>query len=260
MSLTGIGAIAGVPLALAGAGVGAAGGITVGGSIIGETVAKNKQLQDAAKYLKADHSNSMQLRIIIGRAAKDRKFANEINFPVQDAANMLTMLGHLAKAATTSAALAKAIAAGAARGVATAGLHVAGLAISAVLIPFDLIQLIISSVKIHRKDKSRVVKEIEELADHLEDELLKLLKEKNYQLLEVKIPDDGNQEHSLLIAVNGSSLEEINADPNFSFRNIHANQVVIADCIGREIDPVIVQRVIKYLTWTGNGGKEKKMK
>ena len=252
MSLTGVGAIAGVPLALAGAGVGASGGIIVGGGIIGETIAKNKQLEDATKHLQEDYFHSMKLRILIGRAAKSKQFANEVNLPVQDAASMLTVLGRLAKAATTSVALAKAITAGAARGIATAGLHVAGITISAVLIPVDLIQLISSSVKIHCKSKSQVVEETEKLADLLEDELLNLLKAKNYKLVEVK-----KQGHSLLVALHESSVEVIKEK---TLQNIRANQVVIADCAGPKIDPVTEKMLAKYLTWTGNGGKEKKMK
>ena len=258
MSLTGIGAIAGVPLAMAGAGVGAAGGLTVGGGIIGETVAKTKELEDATKYLQEDYFHSMQLRILITRAAKSPEFAKKLNFQIQDAASMLMVFGRLAKAATASVALAKAIAAGAARGVATAGLHIAGMVISAVLIPIDLTQLILSSVKIHRKQKSQVVKETEELADHLEDELFNLLKEKNYKLFEDTRIDNKKQKHSLLLAVSEVSEKEINS--NVSFENIHKNQVVIADSVGSEIDQELHKKACNYLTWTGNGGNERKMK
>ena len=254
MSLTGIGAIAGIPLALVGAGVGTVGGLTVGGGIIGETVAKNKQLQGASKHLQADYFHSMQLRILIGRAANNEDFADKLNFPIQDAASMLFLLGRFAKFATTSTALAKAIAVGVARGTATAGLHIAGMVISAVLIPVDLVQLILSSVKIHRKNKSEVVINTEKLADDLESELFFLLKDKGYTLVEINRFDSERQGHTLLLAVEGSSAKEISANSNISLEDIHTNHVVIADCIGEEIDPLLYEKLIKK--WTDEGGNE----
>ena len=254
MSLTGIGAIAGIPLALVGAGVGTVGGLTVGGGIIGETIAKNKQLQGASKHLQADYFHSMQLRILIGRAANSEDFADKLNFPIQDAASMLFLLGRFAKFATTSTALAKAIAVGVARGTATAGLHIAGMVISAVLIPVDLVQLILSSVKIHRKDKSEVVINTEKLADDLENELFFLLKDKGYTLVEINRFDNERQGHTLLLAVEGSSAKEVSANSNVSLEDIHANHVVIADCIGEEIEPVLYENLIKK--WTDEGGNQ----
>ena len=89
MFLTAIGAVAGVSLALAGAAVGGVDELVVGGGIIGETISKNKQLQGASKHLQADYFHSMQLRILIGRAANNEDFAKKLTCQVHDAAGML---------------------------------------------------------------------------------------------------------------------------------------------------------------------------
>ena len=88
------------------------------------------------------------------------------------AASTLNVISLFAKLATTPAALAKVIAAGVVRATGTVGLHIAGIVISALLIPVDLIQLIVSSVKLHRRSKSEVVINTEKI------ELWFLLKDK----------------------------------------------------------------------------------
>jgi len=238
LSLTGVGAIVGVPLALSGAAVGGVGGLTVGGGIIGEALAKNKHLTNANLYLQADYFGSMQLRILIGRASKNEKFAKQMDLRVQDAASMLGVIGRIAKFGTTTAALAKAVAAGVGRGVANAGLHIAGMVISALLIPIDIYQMITSSVKIHRKDKSKVVQEVEALANVLEDELLPLLKEKNYKLVEISRVDDERIRHSMLLAIEENIYDDVIANSNKSVIDIEKNHVVIIDEIGDSIDPI----------------------
>ena len=254
MSLTGIGTVAGVPLALAGAAVGGVGGLTVGGGIIGETISKNKQLKDASKHLQADYFHSMQLRILIGRAANSEDFAKKLNCQVHDAASMLFLLGRFAKFATTSTALAKAIAAGVARGTATAGLHIAGMVLSAVLIPVDLYQLIVNSIKIHRKSKSEVVKNTEKLADDLECELWFLLKDKGYTLVELERLDNEEQKHSLLVAVEESSVGEVLVNPYISLEDIYVKQVVIADYVSEEMDSALYEKLLTK--WISHGGIE----
>ena len=52
------------------------------------------------------------------------------------------------------------------------------MVLSALLIPVDLYQLIVNSVKIHQKSKSEVVKNTEKLTDYLQRELWFLLKDK----------------------------------------------------------------------------------
>ena len=171
MSLTGFGAIAELPFAVAGAVVGRVGGLTVSGGIMRETLVKNKQLESASKHLQADYFHSMQLRILIGRVANNANFAKKLNFQVTYAASTLNVISRFAKLRTTSAVLAKVIATVVGRATGMVGLHIAGTVISALLIPVDLIQLIVSSVKLHQRSRSEVVINTEKIADDLENEL-----------------------------------------------------------------------------------------
>ena len=214
MSLTGFGAIAGLPLAVAGAVVGSVGGLTVSGGIMRETLVKNKQLQSASKHLQAHYFHSMQLRILIGRST------------------------------TTSAALAKVTAAGVARATGTVGLHIRGIVISALLIPVDLIQLIVSSVNLDLRSKSEVVINTEKIADDLENELWFLLKDKSYTLAQLERFDDERQKQMLFIAGERNSVEEVSANSNYSLKEVYANQIIIADFIGEEIDPVLCEKLL----------------
>ena len=200
MSLTDIGATAGVPLAVAGAVVGSIGGLTVSGGIVRETLVKNKQLQSASKHFQADYFHSMQLRILIGRAANNQDFAKKLNFQFTNSASTLNVISRFAKLGTTSAALAKAVAAGVARAAGTVGLHIAGIVISGLLIPVDFFQLIINLVKLHRRIKSEVLINTEKIADDLENELWFLLKDKSYTLAKLERYDDEKQKHMLFIA------------------------------------------------------------
>ena len=58
--------------------------------------------------------------------------------------------------------------------------------IAAVLVPIDIAQIVVSSIKIHNKTKSAVVKEMEEQADVLQNELWNILKDKKYAVMKVK--------------------------------------------------------------------------
>ena len=78
--------------------------------------------------------------------------------------------------------VATAISRGVARAVETAGLHIAGLAVAASLIPLDLYQMIVSSIKIHHKKLSEIVQGIFTTADDLETELKLFLITEHYFL------------------------------------------------------------------------------
>ena len=123
-------------------------------------------------------------------------------------------------------------------------------------IPIDLIQLIEISIKLHRKDKSVVVKHIEKLADDLENELWLLLKDRGYTLVKTERCDKENRKHCLLLAVEESSLHEVSEEVNVSLKDIYENHVVIADCTGEEIDPLLYKKLLTK--WTSEGGNEKK--
>lgn len=206
----------------------------MGGGVAVEAIMKNKHLKDANDHLNADYFGAIQLRIILGRAAKNPKFANQIDFPTQDAASLIGILGRIAKFGTASVAFGRAIAAGLARGVTSAGLHIAGIVISAALIPVDVYQLITSSIKIHKKEKSEVAANVERLASDLEVELFKLLKDRDYSLVELNRFDDNQNQHTLLLA--NQQDENENEVNNNSYEDIMKNHVVLLDLVGDEDD------------------------
>ena len=186
----------------------------------------------------------MQLRILIGRAANNQDFAKKLNFQFTYAASTLNVISRFAKLGTTSAALAKAVAAGVTRATGTVGLHITGIVISGLLIPVDFFQLIINSVKLHRRIKSEVVINTEKIADGLENELWFLLKDKSYTLAKLERYDDEKQKHILFIAGERNSVEEISGNSDFSLKEIYTNQIIVADFIREEIDPVLCEKLL----------------
>ena len=243
MSLTGIGAIAGVPLALAGGAVGGAGGLVVGGGILGEIIAKNVELKDANAHLQADYFHSMQIRILIGRAAHDEEFADRLNISAQDAVGFVSIAGRTAKVTVATANFVKSLATGVARGAGTAGLHIAGIAISAVLIPLDLYQMITSAIKVHKKEKAEVAKKLEEIAKDLRTGLFSILKSENYELVEFKRQDSEKKHHAFLLAIDKS---EISAEQKFnpSIDEIERDHVIILRNEGDQLDSEQYQEII----------------
>ena len=227
LSLTGVGAVVGIPIAITGATVGGIGGLAVGGSIIGEAIAKNKKLEGANKHLQEDYFHSMQIRILIGRAARDEKYARYIGLPLQDAFSMLALLGRFAKFGTATASVVRAAAVGVIRGAGTAGLHIAGMVIAAALIPIDITQMVMSSMKIHNKTKSEVVKDMEKLAANLENELYALLREKNYIVTELERFDSEAIKHWMLVAVETGDINNAMTKSNLSIEDIEKTYVLI---------------------------------
>ena len=243
LSLTGVGAVAGVPLALAGGGVGGVGGLVVGGGILGEIIAKNSELKDANFYLQSDYFHSMQIRILIGRAAHDKSFAERLNVSVQDAVGFVSIAGRTAKFSVTTANFVKCFATGVARGAGTAGLHIAGIAISAVLIPLDLYQMITNSIRVHNREKAEIAMKLEEIVKDLRLGLFSILKSENYELVELERKDDQKQKHSFLLAVNKSEIEsDVKFNP--SLEEIEKNNVVILRNEG-QLDSKQYQEIIE---------------
>ena len=228
---------------MAGAAVGGTGGLVVGGGIIGEMISKKQELKGANEYLQSDYFHSMQLRILIGRAARSESFAEKLNIPLQDALGFIGLVGRTAKFGLAATNLARAIATGLARGAGTAGLHVAGIAIGAVLIPIDLFQMISNSIKIHKKEKAEIAKDLENIADELRIELFSLLKERQYQLVELERYDDDKQKHCLLLAVEASELEMVSKS-NLSLAEVKKEHVVILDVIGPCLDGELYQEMV----------------
>ena len=194
------------------------GKITLVGGIIHERVAKKKQLEGSSNHLQADYFNFIQLKILIGRAASDEYFANKCNIPIHEPETALDALGEIVKV--------------------------------------DVFQLNESSKKLRQEDKSAVVKYIEKLADALENELWLLLKYKGYTLVKIQRHDKENRKHCLLLAVEENSLHEVSENVNVSLEDIYANHVVIADCSGKEIDPLLHKKLLAK--WEGEGGNKKK--
>ena len=170
LSLTGVGAIAGVPLAITGASVGIAGGVTTGVTGIVEAFLKRKGIKEVDEDLKLDRFRAVQLQVISLRAAEDREFAERWNINSSNVINAVRALPAAVKfSLTTAAGVRMAFAAG--QAATRAGLHVAGIVFAAALIPLDLGQMIVSSIRIHKNDPSDIIKDIVRRADDLEKQL-----------------------------------------------------------------------------------------
>ena len=179
LCLTGAGAVAGVPLLVAGSSVGIGGGLTVAGSIVVESLLKSHRLEGINEHLQRDYFKSVQLRILIGRAAVDPKFASRLGLPSEDATSLVALLPRAAKLTGTGVLCANAAARVLTRG-ATAGMHVAGIICAGILIPIDLWQLVESSLKLHHRDVSRMIEAMLRFVSDLEEQLRELLRERGY--------------------------------------------------------------------------------
>ena len=230
-----------------------AGNITLQATAYREDAAKKKQLEGSLKHLQADYFNFMQLKTLIGRASNDENFAKKYNIPIYDAEIALDALGKVVK-------IADEIVTNSSRNIfgraTNTGLNYLGIVKSANSIPIDPIQPIESSTELYRKDKPALVKYIEKLADDLEDELWLSLKDKGYTLVKTERYDKENQKHCLLLAVEENSLHKVFENVNVSLEDIHANYMVVADCIGEEIDPLLYQKLLTK--WEGERGNKKK--
>ena len=173
LSLSGVGAAVGIPLAITGAAIGAAGGATTGISATVEGVLKRHNIKAVQESLNIDNFKAVQIQTLLQRAAQSTELAKvwQIDSALLGAARVLP---GLAKFGVTTAAGAD-VAFGISRAAATAGLHVAGLVLAAAVIPVDLTQMIINSIKIHKKDPSKVIKNLKDIANNLEHKLRKYL-------------------------------------------------------------------------------------
>ena len=180
LSFTGVGAIAGVPIAATGAGIGVAGGITTGVTVVVETVLKKIGIKQVEEDLKRDFFNAERIKIILSRAADDPDFAARWQIDLVDGVAVANLIQKVAKLGiTTAIGMLRAVGR-----VATAGLHVAGLVLSAIVIPFDIAQLIFSSIKIHTKKPSALIEDFRSKADTLEKDLkVFLIENGNFQLV-----------------------------------------------------------------------------
>ena len=183
LSLSGVGAVVGIPLAITGASVGAAGGATTGLTAVVEAVLQRNGISDVQEVLNKDRFKAQQIYILLQRAADNPDIGEAWNIDPTLLFNAGRVLPGLAKVGVTTAAGAR-VAMGFGRAAATTGLHVAGLVLAAAVIPLDLAQMVISSIKIHKKKPSQVVKELKDMADKLEHELKKyLIGEGYFQLI-----------------------------------------------------------------------------
>ena len=218
-----------------------------------QIAAAKKQLDGPLKHLQADYFNFMQLKILISRATNDVNVAKKYNMPIYDVifqSIALDALGKVVKIADEIVTNASSNTSGYAT---STGLNIVGIEKSAKSIPIDPIQPIENSALLYRK--SVVVKYVEKLADDLEDELWLSLKDKGYTLVKIERYDKENQKHCLLLAVEENSLYKVSENVNVSLEDIHANHVVIADCIGEKTDPLLYKNLLTK--WVGEGGNEK---
>ena len=164
MCLTGFGAFIGIPLAITGSAVATAG--TKTGRFV-ETVLQENGVQED---LQLDYFKSEQIKVILVRGALNPDFAERLQINGTDFLNAGNIIPRLVKlGVTTAAGVRMALVKG--RAATSAGLHIGGLVLAAAVIPLDLAQMIISSIRDHRKKLSEVVQDVVNLANSLEIQL-----------------------------------------------------------------------------------------
>jgi hypothetical protein len=173
-----------VPLSLAGMGLATAGGITSGGAIVVESLLKKQGIENVQDDLNKDYFRAQQIKILLSRAAVDTKLAQKWKFRGFDIVHLGGLIARTAKLGLTATAgiraFAQATAMGIGRATTTTGLHVAGLVFAAALIPLDIMQLIVSSIRLHRNKPSKVIQDVIDISDRLEKEMKIFLIDGNY--------------------------------------------------------------------------------
>eukprot|EP00794_Sanderia_malayensis_P004832 gene4832-5464_t len=210
LSFTGVGAIVGVPLGIVGASISAAGGVTTGVTLLVENILKKVDIDKIQNDLRKYNFRTEQIRILLNRAATDANFAKTWNTTIVDALSIISIVIRITKVSLTTAAGVRAamgIATGVLRGTGTAGLHIAGIAFAAVLIPFDLAQMIYSSLQLHGNKISAAVNEFLQIAEQLEREQRLYQISRNY-LQWVHCLDTMGNSHWAYLAVDPSKLQE----------------------------------------------------
>eukprot|EP00794_Sanderia_malayensis_P004826 gene4826-5458_t len=210
LSLTGVGAIVGVPLGIVGGSISAAGGVTTGVTVVVEKILEKVDKNKIENNLKVENFRTEQVKILVNRGATDENFARKWNFSKVDAVSIISKLEKITRfslGAASSVRFFVSIARGGLRGASTAGLHVAGIVFAAAMIPVDLAQLIDSSLKLHKNKISSAVDEILQIAEQLEKEQKLYLISGNYLQLVHCIGAMGNS-HWAYLAVDPSKLQE----------------------------------------------------
>ena len=155
-----------------GIGLGAAGGLTAGGSELCDLLLSKSQLKLAQDALEDDHKATQALHEVFQQASSDGRLAIK--------GVSLGMGMHLVSGGKilydTGKGLATAAEAGGktlfqAMKATSKGLHIGGLALSAVLVPIDIIDLVTTSMDVHKGSIPAVVKKINKIVGQLEDEL-----------------------------------------------------------------------------------------
>ena len=174
LSSTGIGSIVGVPLSLAGMGLATAGGITSGGAIVVESILKKQGMENVQNDLNKDYFRAQQIKILLSRAAVDPKLATKWKFRGFDIVHLGGLIARSAKLGLSATAGIRALsqaAMGIGRATTTTGLHITGLVFAAALIPLDIMQMIVSSIRIHKNKPSKVIQDVINVSDRLEKEM-----------------------------------------------------------------------------------------
>ena len=173
-------------MGFAGVGIATAGGVIASGAIVIEAVLKKLGIKSIEGDLQMDYFRAQQINVILCRASIDVSLANK--WISHDIANLGGFVGKLAKIGVTvvggaltvgARTVSRTIALGAGRTAAFTGLHIAGLTLAAAMIPIDLWLMITSSIKVHKKQPSLIVEEMQHISNKLEEELNKYLQNEN---------------------------------------------------------------------------------
>lgn len=241
LSLSGVGAVVGVPLGIAGMSVAAAGGLVAGITMIVEAILKKVGIDEIQEDLQIDYFRAEQIKVLISRAALDARFADRWHFDTFDVVYVAGFLPRIAKLGLASAAGIR-VAFGIGRAATTTGLHVAGLVFAAVLIPVDLAQMVISSIRIHKKKPSQIIQDIRANADILEKELKVFLIDGGYFNLIFTI--DGQWAY---VAVFAAKLKEFKRQvfDGLTMEQLRVHGEVIEE--GDRIGPVVPNSIRKKM-------------
>ena len=251
LSLTGVGAIVGAPLGISGAVIAGTGGLATGITIIIENVLKKNGIDEIERHLQEDNFRSEQIKVLLGRAAQDSNFAKAWKINHQDAASFVALIPRALKVGLATAAgvrAAIAMSAGVARAAGTTGLHVAGLVFAAALIPIDLAQMIVSSIKIHHNRPSEIVQTIFNAADNLDVEL-KLFLVAGHYFQPIDCVDEDNNRRWVFLVISprhiDTVMKDLRSNEPFAYEDVIKLGEVIEEGCGAKIPQRVIDKIDK---------------
>ena len=197
------GIVVGAPLTIVGICIAITGALTSSGAAVTDSILKNIELKSINEDLKMDYFRSQQVNVLICRASKDASLSNkwkahnfvELGGIIMNLAKIgVSIGGGVIKLGANTATRIAPMAAGRAIYASTnapthvsaitdacaltLGLNIASITFATITLPLDIWIIVTNSRRVHKKKPSKVIRDVRNVANNLEEDLNKYMKMK----------------------------------------------------------------------------------